>query len=204
MYCRPGETPQVGEGSLLPTAATTGQGTEKYRELRVHAGLSCCLCSPGGRPGGGRGEGPPAALKGARRESEAAPGLCVCSIGGTYLLGEVILQLREEKQHHDEPTNCRHCRGDENHCQRRRNPEPLSSTGLLKSHGHPQPPRSPSAPPHVLTRKSSRVLGKASNRFSRHNDSMTPRSPEANPSSGVGHGPAPGPAPGGEQLSVPG
>lgn len=80
----------------------------------------------------------------------------------------------------------------------RRRPEPLTRAGPLRS------PRSPRAPPHVLTRKSSSVLGKASKRFSRHRDSMTPRGPEPNPTSGAGLGPAPGPPPAESGAPCPG
>lgn len=104
-----------------------------------------------------------------RRQTRSPFPALSASGAATHLLGEVVLQLREEQQHHDEPADHRHCRDTRRAVSPRPPRPPLPP---------PPPARSPSAPPHVFTRKSSRVLGNASNRFSRHSDSMAPRGPE--------------------------
>lgn len=177
-------------------AAAWAARRRRRRRRRLGGGAEARRAAPARSSTAGPGRAPPAA--------DAA----------THLLGEVVLQLREEKQHHDEPADNRHCRGDENRRQPRRSrpprltsphsrlSPPAAAAAAAPSRcraparkapppaaGRPHPARSPSAPPHVLTRKSSRVLGKASNRFSRHSESMAPRGPEPNPPSGAGPAP---------------
>lgn len=183
-----------------------------------------------GRPP--RAAGPPRPEAASRGRAPAA-----AAATATHLLGEVVLQPRQEKQHHDEPADNRHCRGDENRRQprrsrpprlasvppqparRRRRPEPLPSAG---PQGPPAAGPRPPSPRPLTQRAPARldpkalqglVLGKASNRFSRHSESMAPRGPEPNPPSGAGpapprhrpagqRGPKPAEGAGGEGLGL--